>query len=165
MPTGLCGKTSVCLVMQLTRKSTLVMRYVKHSFYEHDKAQRIQAVFILLHEEKLVLGLFCLHLNTVGWRGHVQECSSKKEAWERIWTQLVEVVMCKSVMLKRDVGMLFPHQMKRKATPKSSNKVSISLQLLLHWILLFHCRLLTSSASLHVASTSVRSQPCFNVIV
>ena len=29
-------------------------------------AQRIQVVSILLHEEKLVLGLFCLHLNTIG---------------------------------------------------------------------------------------------------
>jgi len=28
-------------------------------------AQRIQVVSILLHEAKPVLGLFCLHLNTV----------------------------------------------------------------------------------------------------
>jgi len=29
-------------------------------------AQRIQAVSILLYEAKPVLGLFCLHLNTIG---------------------------------------------------------------------------------------------------
>jgi len=29
-------------------------------------AQHIQVVSILLHEAKLVLGLFCLHLNTIG---------------------------------------------------------------------------------------------------
>jgi len=29
-------------------------------------AQRIQVVSILFHEAKPVLGLFCLHLNTVG---------------------------------------------------------------------------------------------------
>jgi len=28
-------------------------------------AQRIQVASILLHEEKPVLGLFCLHLNTI----------------------------------------------------------------------------------------------------
>jgi len=28
--------------------------------------QRIQVVSILLHEAKPVLGLFCLHLNTIG---------------------------------------------------------------------------------------------------
>jgi len=33
-----------------------------------------------------------------------------------------------------------------------------------HWIFLFHCRLLTSSANLRVTITSVRSQPCFNVV-
>jgi len=31
---------------------------------------------------KTVLGLFCLHLNTIGWNGHVQECSARKEVWE-----------------------------------------------------------------------------------
>jgi len=51
------------------------------------------------------------------------------------------------------------------ATPNSSNKVSICLQELLHWIFLFHCRLLASSTNLRVASTSLRSQPSFNVIV
>ena len=30
-------------------------------------AQHIQIVSILLHEAKPVLGLFCLHLNTIGW--------------------------------------------------------------------------------------------------
>ena len=34
-------------------------------------AQCIQVVSILLHEAKPVLGLFWLHLNTIGWRGHV----------------------------------------------------------------------------------------------
>jgi len=29
-------------------------------------AQRIQVVYILLHEAKPVLGLFCLHLNIIG---------------------------------------------------------------------------------------------------
>jgi len=66
---------------------------------------------------------------------------------------------------KRGVGIPFPHQIKRKATPNSLNKVSIFLQELPHWMFLFHCRLLTSSANLHVTSTSVRSQPCFNVII
>ena len=63
--------------------------------------------------------------------------------------------------------MPFSHQIKskREATPNSSNKVSICLQELLPWIFLFHCRVLTSSANLYVASTSVRSQQCFNVIV
>jgi len=38
---------------------------------------------------------------------------------------------------------------------------------IIYLIFLFHCscRLLTSSANLRVASTSVRSQPCFNAIV
>jgi len=106
-------------------------------------AQCIQVVSILLHEAKPMLGIFCLHLNAIDWRGHVQECSAKK----------------------RGVGTPFPHQIKRKAAPNSLNKVSVCLQELLHWIFLFHCRLLTSSANLHVARTSVRSQPCFNVIV
>jgi len=30
------------------------------------EAQRIQVMFILLHEAKPVLGLFCLYLNTIG---------------------------------------------------------------------------------------------------
>ena len=40
----------------------------------------------------------------------------------------------------------FPHQIKRKTAPNSSNKVSICLQEFPHWIFLFHCRILTSSA-------------------
>ena len=80
-----------------------------------------------------------------------------------IWTQLVEVVMCKSVVLKKETWECHSHtKIKRKATPNSLNRVSIYLQELLHWIFLFHWRLLTSSANLRVASTSVRSQPCFN---
>ena len=43
--------------------------------------------------------------------------------------------------------------------------VIIRLQEFPHWVFLFHCRLLTSSANLRVSSTSVRSQPCFNVTV
>ena len=34
-------------------------------------AQRIQVVSILLHEAKAMLGIFCLHLNTIVWSGHV----------------------------------------------------------------------------------------------
>jgi len=34
-------------------------------------AQHIQVVSILLHEAKRVLGLFCLHLNTIRRSGHV----------------------------------------------------------------------------------------------
>ena len=48
---------------------------------------------------------------------------------------------------------------------EDSNKVSIRLQEFPNWIVLFHCRLLTRSANLRVASTSVRSQPCFDVII
>ena len=106
-------------------------------------AQRIQVVSILLHEAIPLLGLFCLHLNTTGWNGHVQKCSAKKTG----------------------VGTPFPHQIKRKATPNSSKNVSICLQELLHWIFLFHCRLLSNSSKMHVASTFVRSQPCFKAIV
>jgi len=61
-------------------------RYVKLSVYEHDRAQgaqRIQVVSILLlHEAIPVLGLFCLHLNTIA--------------------ELVELVMRKSVVLKKE---------------------------------------------------------------
>ena len=46
----------------------------------------------------------------------------------------------------------FEREPKRKAAPYSSNKVWICLQELLHWIFLFHCRLLTSSVNLCVAS-------------
>jgi len=66
---------------------------------------------------------------------------------------------------KRGVGTPFPHQITKKTVPNSTDKVSILLQEVPHWILLFHCRLLNSSANLRVASTSVRSQPCFKVIV
>jgi len=34
-------------------------------------AQRIQVVSILHHEAKLVLGLFCFHLNAIGWSGFI----------------------------------------------------------------------------------------------
>ena len=37
------------------------------------------------------------------------------------------------------VGTAFPHQIKRKTAPNSSNKVSIRLQAFPHWIFLFHC--------------------------
>jgi len=42
--------------------------HVKLSVYKHDRAkvaQHLQVVSILLHEAKLVLGLFFLHLNSV----------------------------------------------------------------------------------------------------
>jgi len=42
----------------------------------------IQVVSVLLHEVKPVLGLFCLHLNTIGSSGHGQERNAKKEVWE-----------------------------------------------------------------------------------
>jgi len=42
--------------------------------------------------------------------------------------------------------------------------VSIRLQEFPHWIFLSHCRLATSSANLRVTITTVRSQPCFNVV-
>jgi len=59
----------------------------------------------------------------------------------------------------------FPHQIKRKTAPNSSNKERIRLQEFPHSIFLFHSRLLTRSANLRVASTSLRSQPCFDLIV
>jgi len=40
-------------------------------FLTETVAQRIQALSILLHGAKPVLGLFCLHLNTIDWSGHV----------------------------------------------------------------------------------------------
>jgi len=49
-------------------------RHVKLSFSKHDRpkvAQHIQVVSILLREAKLLLGLFCFHLNTIGWSGNV----------------------------------------------------------------------------------------------
>jgi len=36
------------------------------------------------------------------------------------------------------MGTQFPHQIKRKNAPNSSNKVSIRLQEFPHWIFLFH---------------------------
>jgi len=45
------------------------------------------------------------------------------------------------------------------------NEARIRLKEFPYWIFLFHCRLLTSSANLRVVSTSVISQPCFNVIL
>jgi len=68
------------------------------------------------------------------------------------------------VLKKKKEETPFQYQTKRKTVPNSSNKVSIRLQEFQHWNFPFHRRLLTSSANLRVASTSVRSQPCFNVI-
>jgi len=62
------------------------------------------------------------------------------------------------------MGTPFPHQIKKKTAANSLNKLSIRLQRFQHWTFLFHPRLLTSSAKLGVASTSVRLQPCFNVL-
>ena len=43
-------------------------------------AQRIQVVSILLHEAKHVLRLFCLHLNTIDWSGHVSS-TIRRDNW------------------------------------------------------------------------------------
>jgi len=53
------------------------------------------------------------------------------------------------------VTTAFPHQIERKTAPNSSKKVGIRLQDYSGWIFLFHRRLLTSSANLRVASTSM----------
>jgi len=50
-----------------------------------------------------------------------------------------------------------------KTASNSLNKVSICPQEL-PWILLFYCRLMSSSTNLRVTITSVRSQSCFNVV-
>ena len=69
------------LLMQSTRKTTWVTPYVKLarnvklSVYKHD--DRVQSgtthsdSVILLQEAKPVLGLFCLHSNTIGWSDHL----------------------------------------------------------------------------------------------
>jgi len=44
-------------------------------------AQCIQVVSILLHEAKPVLGLFWLHLNTIGWSGHVTSTICRDNYW------------------------------------------------------------------------------------
>jgi len=117
MATELYGKTSVCF----TWRSTEVMRYVKlarHvklSAYKHDRAQSGT-----MHSHSVYsasLGKTCagniLPSFEHNWlSGHVQDCSAKK----------------------RSVGMPFPHQIKRKATPNSLNKDRICLQELLHWL-------------------------------
>ena len=61
--------------------------------------------------------------------------------------------------------IVFPTPIKRKAAPNSSHKVSICVQEFLNWIFQFHFQLLITSANLRVASISMRSQSCFNVIV
>ena len=43
-------------------------------------AQRIQVMSILLHEAKVDLGLFCLHLNTIGSSGHVTS-TIRRDNW------------------------------------------------------------------------------------
>jgi len=48
-------------------------------------AQRIQVVSTLLHEAKPMLGLFCLHLNTIGWSGHVASTFQKETQLFRIY--------------------------------------------------------------------------------
>ena len=95
-------------VLRLRNKSSLqdMSNYLFMSMAGPKVEQRIKVVSILLHEAKPVLGLFWLHLNTIGWNGQVQECRAKK----------------------RGVGTSFQHQIKRKATPNSSNEVSICLQ-------------------------------------
>ena len=66
---------------------------------------------------------------------------------------------------EKSVGTAFSHEIKRKTATNSSKKVSTRLQKFPHWIFLFHCKLLTSSANLRVASTSMRLQPCFYSIL
>jgi len=64
----------------------MLARFVKISVYEHDRAQTGTTYSGSVYSASLgktVLGLFCLHLNTIGWSGHVQECSAKKEVWQR----------------------------------------------------------------------------------
>ena len=51
----------------------------------------VDLVSILLHEAKPVLGLFSFHLNTIGWSGHVQECSAKNTTKEDGYTNLVRI--------------------------------------------------------------------------
>jgi len=50
-------------------------------------AQCIQVVSILLHEAKPVLGLFCLHLNTIHWSGHVTStiCRDNWLGFKSLW--------------------------------------------------------------------------------
>jgi len=43
-------------------------------------AQCIQVVPILLHEAKPVLGLFCVHLNTIGWSG-LETIAIRRDNW------------------------------------------------------------------------------------
>ena len=49
--------------------------------------QHTQVVSILLHEAKRVLGLFCLHLNTIGWSGHVTSTIHRDNwlAFKSLW--------------------------------------------------------------------------------
>jgi len=50
-------------------------------------AQRIQVVSFLLHQPKPMLGLFCLHLNTVGRSGHVRStiCRDNLLGFKSLW--------------------------------------------------------------------------------
>jgi len=63
------------------------------------------------------------------------------------------------VLHKRYGNAVHTPNIKKKTAPTCSNKGSIHLQKFPQWIFLFRCRLLTSSANLRVASTSVTSQP------
>jgi len=73
---GLPGKTFRLLFNAIDSENSLgygiscqackICQFLFISMTAPKMAQRIQIVSILLHEAKPVLGLFCLHLNTVG---------------------------------------------------------------------------------------------------
>ena len=74
--------------------------------------------------------------------------------------QLTRGVVLKNrgVVLKKRCWNAVPIPNKKEdCTKYFEHKVSIRLQEFPHWIFLLHCRLLTRSANLSVATTSVRS--------
>jgi len=68
------------------------------------------------------------------------------------------VLKNRGVVLKKRCWNAVPIPNKKEdCTKYFEHKVSIRLQEFPHWIFLLHCRLLTRSAKLSVATTSVRS--------
>jgi len=66
--------------------------------------------------------------------------------------------LTRGVVLKKRCWNAVPIPNKKEdCTKYFEHKVSIRLQEFPHWIFLLHCRLLTRSANLSVATTSVRS--------
>jgi len=66
--------------------------------------------------------------------------------------------LTRGVVLKKRCWNAVPIPNKKEDCSKYfEHKVSIRLQEFPHWIFLLHCRLLTRSANLSVATTSVRS--------